>query len=77
MDIKVRVPSARRCYASVDWNEKKKVWLMSFGDKEKPDTDVEVEFDDNQLRELRGLLNGLAKYDIIKPEKEKEHYGTC
>ena len=52
MDILVRVPTKRKCAASIDWKEKFTKAILSFGDKETPNTDVDVEFTPQQLEEL-------------------------
>lgn len=68
MDILVKVSYDRKCFASVDWNSTKGLWVMSFGDLEKPDHDVEIEFTPIQLSELRGMLNGM---DMVQKVEEK------
>ena len=52
MEIKVLVPSNRKCPASVDWNDDFTKATLSFGDLGTPGTDVEVEFTVEQLGEL-------------------------
>jgi len=52
MDIKVRVSEKRKCAASIDWeagdsindSQIQKLAVLSFGDLDKPDTDVEILF---------------------------------
>ena len=75
MDIKVRVLTKRKCFASVefDYVDHIDVYVMSFGDNQKPDTDVEVEFTSEQLNKLRNLLNEMFKDD----EFLNEHFGEC
>lgn len=75
MDIKVRVLAKRKCFASVEFDnvDHVDVYVMSFGDNIKPDTDVEVEFTIEQLGKLRDLLNEMFKND----EFVHEHYGQC
>ena len=75
MDIKVRVLTKRKCFASVelDFVDHIDVYVMSFGDNQKPDTDVEVEFTSEQLEKLRNLLNEMFENDEFK----NEHFGEC
>ena len=75
MDIKVRVLAKRKCFASVEFDHDNHVdvYVMSFGDNQKPDTDVEVEFTIEQLKKLRNLLNEMFGEDKFK----HEHYGEC
>jgi len=80
MDIKVVVSEKRKCAASIDWRAGKeintsmtqKLAVLSFGDLDKPDTDVEVLFSLTQLRKL----DKIVKKAIKGFEKEK-HYGRC
>lgn len=77
MDIKVKVLAKRHCFASVDFEYGsggyKNVYVMSFGDLKKPNTDVEVEFTPTQLKKLRDLLNKMYKDDKFS----KRHGGLC
>lgn len=52
MDIIVKVPTGRKCAASIDWNNSYTKAILSFGDLETPGTDVEIEFTVKQLAEL-------------------------
>ena len=56
MDILVRVLAKRKCHSSLDWDDDKEVFVMSFGDKIKPETDVEVEFTTEQLEKHLKML---------------------
>lgn len=56
MDIKVKVPSKRKCSASIDVIDRN-LALLSFGDLETPETDVEVEFTLDQLKELKNVAD--------------------
>ena len=75
MDIKVRVLTNRKCFASVEFDDEdhKDVYVMSFGDNQKPDTDVEIEFNPVQLKKLRNLLNEMYGEN----EFQNGHYGEC
>ena len=76
MNIKVRVLAKRKCFASLEFDEEdhKDVWVMSFGDNQRPDTDVEIEFTPEQLKKLRKLLN---KASGDNEDFLHEHYGEC
>ena len=73
----VKVLAERKCFASIDFEtgqgKYKNVYVMSFGDLNKPDTDVEVEFTSKQLKELRILLNEMYEDD----EFSQRHEGCC
>jgi len=91
MDIKVEVPLKRKCPASLDTCGK--IAVLSFGDLDKPDTDVEVEFSLSQLKELQRVVNEGVKNlersiaDIDKRQKDHDniyfgldketHTGSC
>lgn len=80
MDIKVRVSEKRKCAASIDWEAGKRVnesqfqklAILSFGDLETPDTDVEIEFTLTQLRRLNVIVT-----KAIKNFEKEKHYGQC
>lgn len=80
MNIKVKVSEKRKCAASIDWsageninaNQIQKLAILSFGDLETPDTDVEILFTLSQLRKL----NKITAKAVKEFEKEK-HYGQC
>lgn len=75
MDVKVKVPSDRKCFGSIDWDEdagEDGEWTLSFGDKETPETDVEIKFTHSQMLELKGLLSTVGE----KPP-ESIHRGCC
>lgn len=80
MNIKVRVSERRLCAASIDWeaganiNESQiqKLAVLSFGDLETPDTDVEVLFTLVQLRKLSAVVS-----KAIKEFEKEKHYGNC
>ena len=76
MDIKVRVLTKRKCFASIEFDDEDHidVYVMSFGDNQKPDTDVEVEFTPEQLKKLRTMLN---KASEDNEDFLHEHYGEC
>lgn len=77
MDIKVEVPRKRKCHSSLDWNNDKQCWIMSFGDLRKPETDVEIEFTPTQLHDHRKMVNDLYR-KLKKDFASKEvHVGTC
>ena len=75
MDVKVRVLAKRCCFASLDSDVENHidVWVMSFGDKRKPNTGVEIEFTPNQLRALKKMLNNMNNTEI----DNLEHFGNC
>jgi len=75
VNVKVKVLANRRCFASIeaDFDLHKDVYVMSFGDKQRPDTDVEIEFTAEQLKKLRDLLNEMYGED----EFEHKHFGEC
>ena len=75
MNIKVRVSRDRRCFASLDKVEEipQAYWIMSFGDKNRPKTDVEIEFTSKQIRNLKDMLNEWYS----KGELNVEHFGQC
>lgn len=52
MNIKVLVPAERKCAASIDWDRGFTKATLSFGDKDTPETDVEIMLTIRQLAEL-------------------------
>jgi len=72
MNIKVLVKTERKCAASLDW-KRGKVWVLSFGDLDRPDTDVEVEFTPAQLNELEVVVrNAQNSYKQMIKDAERE-----
>jgi len=83
MNIKVIVASSRKCPASVDWNKDFTKAVLSFGDLETPDTDVEVEFTMEQLAAL-GCVGmeaetagneGRTRRELGKSKDDPDFYG--
>lgn len=80
MEIKVKVSEKRKCAASIDWEagdeinntQIQKLAVLSFGDLEAPDTDVEVLFTLVQLRKLGAIVP-----KAIKEFEKEKHYGNC
>lgn len=91
MDILVKVSTKRKCAASIDViNAADKTVRLSFGDLETPETDVEVDFTLDQLRELNAVsTKALTDLEqaieerarmlerIERDKKRREHYGSC
>lgn len=83
MDIKVKVPSKRKCSASIDVIDRN-LALLSFGDLETPETDVEVEFTLDQLKELKNVADkSIEDWEknledwIVEKETKIVHRGHC
>jgi len=84
MNIKVLVPSERKCAASIDWDRGFSKATLSFGDKETPETDVEIMLTISQLAEL-GCVVGAAEIAgneararaKARRAKEPYHNGSC
>ena len=84
MDIIVKVSTERKCAASVDWTKKYTKAILSFGDKETPETDVEIEFTPEQLEQLGcvvgpAIVAGNIGRDRAKAKKAGKpyHAGLC
>ncbi len=81
MDIKVKVPTERKCAASIDWNGSYTKAILSFGDRETPDTDVEIEFTVEQLANLGCLTveaeiaGNEGRSRIAANKKNKPYHG--
>ena len=77
----------RKCSASIDViNVGNRISRLSFGDLDKPETDVEVDFTYEQLLELRNVtqkavkdMEAVIEEQAKKLEREspKKHYGSC
>jgi len=80
MDIKVVVSERRKCAASIDWragnyideSHIQKLAVLSFGDRNEPETDVEILFDINQLKELNSVVS-----KAVENFEREGHYGRC
>lgn len=76
MDIKVFVPLKRKCAASLDWGCcqcGEDAWILSFGDLNRPDTDVEVCFSSAQLNELEVVVKAAqTRYSQMIKDAERE-----
>ncbi len=90
MNILVKVPKQRKCSASIDvLSYSDGLSMLSFGDLETPQTDVEVEFTYLQLKDLKEVVANAIKdlkkgYEEYKKAQEKaisrrgrEHHGSC
>lgn len=75
MTIRVFATSDRKCFASFDYVHKSKRWVMSFGDRENPENinNIEVEFTQKQLVQLKELVAGLPN----NPPTRQYHSGRC
>lgn len=72
MDILVKVSRERICSASIDWQKglsEDGFFIMSFGDLDRPDQDVEIEFTEAQLTELQ--------MTIREAQEKADHSGWC
>ena len=85
MNILVKVSEDRTCSGSID-TINHQIYILSFGDLVTPNTDVEIEFNIDQLKKLNETTNAAIKdyTDFQKAEKEKEkqkakiyHNGSC
>jgi len=78
MNILVTVSEDRKCSASIDSktasaNMGNPIWILSFGDLDKPDTDVEVNFTIKQLKELKKTIDeSIERFNKSHEEFEKK-----
>lgn len=70
MDILVEVSKNRKCPASLDWQGDH--WILSFGDLNKPNTDVEIEMAPKQLAELHSTIHSAEAELHRRIEAERE-----
>lgn len=87
MNIKVLVPADRKCAASIDWDRAFSKATLSFGDKETPETDVEIMLTVSQLAELGCVVmeaevagneaRAKAKAEAARKETRTYHGGSC
>jgi len=85
MDIKVVVSEKRKCAASIDWragdyideSHIQRLAVLSFGDKSKPDTDVEVLFSLDQLKELNNVISKALDVMSKTLKEPYGHIGRC
>lgn len=78
MNILVTVSEDRKCSASIDsktatGNMNNPIWILSFGDLDKPDTDVEVKFTIKQLKELKETIDkSIEQFNEFQRELEEK-----
>jgi uncharacterized damage-inducible protein DinB len=78
MNILVTVSEDRKCSASIDgklvnYHSNNPIWILSFGDLDKPDTDVEVKFTIKQLKELKETIDkSIERFDSFQKELEEK-----
>ncbi len=75
--IVVLVPEKRKCHSSLDLDENKDVWVMSFGDDEGENQDIEVEFNISQLKQHRKMINKVWDKILDEQVDENDHFGKC